>query len=89
MIEKHIYIAYDGKEFADRDTCAIYETMLYNKTTKEELAGFPNIKKAMSVISEYCKSHTCCDECPMLIYFYSPERCCYFRNKTPDDWLNM
>ena len=87
MIEKHIYIAYDGKEFANRDACEIYETMLYHKKTKEELAGLPNIKKAMSVISEYCTSHACCDECPMLIGF--SERCCYFRDKTPDAWLNQ
>lgn len=87
MIDKHIYIAYDGKEFADQETCAIYETMLYNKKTKEELAGLPNIKKAMLVISEYCTSHARCEECPMLIR--SPERCCYFRDKSPNNWLNM
>ena len=87
MIDKHIYIAYDGKEFANRDACEIYETMLCNKTIKEELAGLPNIKKAMSVISEYCTSHACCDECLMLIR--SPERCCYFRDNSPNNWLNM
>ena len=87
MVEKHIYIAYDGKEFANRDTCAIYETMLYNKKTKEELAGLPNIKKAMLVISEYCTSHARCEECPMLID--SVERRCYFRDKSPNNWLNM
>ena len=87
MIEKHIYIAYDGKEFANRNACEIYETKLYYKKTKEELAGLPNIKKAMSVISEYCTSHACCDECPMLIS--SPVRCCYFRDKSPNNWLNQ
>ena len=85
MTEKHIYIAYDGKEFANRDTCEIYETLSYYKKAKEELAGLPNIKKAMSVILEYCTSHACCDECPM--YISSCERC-YFRDKTPDAWLN-
>ena len=87
MIEKHIYIAYDGKEFANRDACEIYETMLCNKKIKEELAGLPNIKKAMSVISEYCTSHACCDECLMLIR--SPERCCYFRDNSPNNWLEV
>lgn len=57
------------------------------KKIKEELAGLPNIKKAMSVISEYCNSHACCDECPMLIY--SPERCCYLRAKSPNNWLKL
>lgn len=84
MIEKHIYIAYDGKEFADQETCAIYETMLYNKKAKEELAGLPNIKKAMLVISEYCTSHAYCAECPMLI---GSSGGCYFRDKSPNNWL--
>lgn len=87
MTEKHIYIADDGKEFANQDACEIYEAMLYNKRIKEELAGLPNIKKAMSIISEYCNLHACCDECPMLIY--SPEKCCYFREKRPNNWLNI
>ena len=86
MIERHIYIAYDGKEFADQGACEIYETALYNQKTKEELAGLPNIKKAISVISEYCTSHACCAECPMLIG--SSVRC-YFRDKSPNNWLNM
>lgn len=85
MTEKHIYIADDGTEFANQYACEIYEAMLHNKRTKEELAGLSNIQKAMSVISEYCNSHACCDECPMLIR--SPEKCCYFREKRPNNWL--
>ena len=87
MIDKHIYIACDGKEFENRDACEIYEMTLYNKRAKEALAGLPNIKKAMSVILEYCNLHACCEECPMLIR--SPEKCCYFRYKSPNNWLNQ
>lgn len=85
MTKRHIYIADDGKEFANQYACEIYEAMLCNKKIKEELAGLPNIQKAMSVISEYCNSHACCDECPMLIR--SPEKCYYFREKSPNNWL--
>lgn len=74
MIEKHIYVAFDGREFANQDSCKVYE------------AGLSDVKEAMSVISKFCALHAYCTECPM--YIGSPNRC-YFRDKRPDMWLKI
>ena len=45
MTEKHIYIADDGKEFANQYACEIYEAMLCNKKNKRRTGRIAEYKE--------------------------------------------
>lgn len=60
MTTKEVYVAYDGKEFYDKDECKGYEKVLDNLQV-------PNLIKALKVIAsnKAIFSSNSCEECPL------------------------
>lgn len=74
------YIAKDGKEFATKMDCIVYENALEVIETTNNV----ELRQSLITIAEYCYKQISCWDCPMLLVGG-----CILKNKTPDYWLRL